>query len=102
MKQIIERTEKVAYDYLKAFGFEEDKVDATVHKGITELENAFNKLTELINCNDLDIEEIDNVLHYMKGILLQLGNVEDGKFVDLLRNEKGSLESIKRIEEFMK
>jgi len=102
MRQIIERTMQVAYDYLKAFGFEEDKVDATVHKGITELESAFEKLKVLVDCKNFDIEEIDNVLHSIKGILFQLGNSQDGNTVDALRGEIDSSNALKKIEEFIK
>jgi len=101
MKQIIERTMKVAYDYLQNFGFEEDKVEVTVNKGIKELENAFDKLQNLVENMDFDIEELDNILHSIKGILFQLGNANDGSTLDTLRAEITHENAIKKIEEFI-
>jgi len=102
MKQIIERTVQVAYDYLKAFGFEEDKVEVTVQKGISELENAFDRLQELVSKKDFDIEELDNILHSIKGILFQLGNGTDGAVVDSLRDEIDHSNAIEKIAQFIK
>jgi len=102
MKQIIERTMQVAYDYLKNFGFEEDKVEVTVNKGIKELENAFAKLQELVYNVDFDIDELDNILHSIKGILFQLGNGNDGSKVDALRDEIDHTNAIEKIEQFIK
>jgi hypothetical protein len=86
MKQIVNRTKDIAYDYLGAFGFESDKIDATVSKGLTELESAFERLGDLAD-ESFDFDTIDNALHTLKGILFQLGNGEDGHLVDSLRGE---------------
>jgi hypothetical protein len=86
MKQIINRTKDIAYDYLGAFGFDSDKIDATVSKGLVELENSFDRLKDLVDEN-FDFDEIDNALHTIKGILFQLGNGEDGTIIDNLRSE---------------
>jgi hypothetical protein len=86
MKQIVNRTKDIAYDYLGAFGFESDKIDTTVSKGLIELESAFERLRGLADEN-FDFDAIDNALHTIKGILFQLGNGEDGNLVDSLRGE---------------
>jgi len=102
MKQIIERTMNVAYDYLLHFGFEEDKVKSTVSKGIKELESNLQKLKELVYTNSSDIEEVDYLLHSIKGILFQLGNSEDGKKVDEVRDEIDMTNVKSKIEHFIK
>jgi len=86
MNQIIDRTIQIAHDYLGAFGFEDDKIDSTVAKGIAELELYRDKLRELIN-KEFDFDILDRVLHTIKGILFQLGNNDDGRSIDQLRDE---------------
>jgi len=102
MRQIIERTQQVAYDYLKAFGFEEDKVTNIVNKGVKELEKSFAKLQGLVSDREFDIDELDNVLHSIKGILFQLGNSKDGELVDELRDTVDHSNAIEKIEDFIK
>ena len=102
MMLITEKTKKIAHEYLKGFGFDDDKVEITVSKGIDELDKIFAQLKNEINQKDIDTEEVDNILHSIKGVLFQLGNAEDGAFIDQLRSELNDSNIIEKIENFIK
>jgi len=86
MNQIIHRTEMISCDYFASFGFERDQVDATVSKGLNELENSFEELRKSAE-GAYDFDSVDRALHTIKGLLFQLGNEEDGERVETLRRE---------------
>ncbi len=89
MRRIVAETEKLAYPYMKAFGFEESEVEPIVSKGLMELESTLERLEKLIASPSADDrKEMDDILHAMKGLLSQLGNQALSERVNELREEE--------------
>ena len=75
MKNIISRTEIIAYDYFKDFGFNEDQINSLILQGKKDLHKELTKLeTLLIHADTVSIDDINNILHALKGLLFQMGN----------------------------
>jgi len=86
MQKIIDETEKAAYVYLKAFGFEENEIVPVVEKGLSDLENTLNKLRTLLASPEKENrEKMDDILHALKGLLFQMGNHELAENIEALR-----------------
>ena len=75
MKNIINKTEIIAYDYFKDFGFNEDQINSLILQGKKDLHKELTKLeTLLIHADTMSIDDINNILHALKGLLFQMGN----------------------------
>jgi hypothetical protein len=86
MKKIIRQTEKTAYDYLKAFGFEDEQIFPLVEKGKVDLEKTVLKLEGLLTDSPIAWDEVDNALHAIKGLLYHLGNNALAERIDQSRD----------------
>ena len=87
MQKILDETEKLAYTYLKAFGFEENEIAPVVAKGLVDLETILNKLKTVFSLpHEAKKEEVDNVLHALKGLLFHLGNHDLAEKIETLRS----------------
>lgn len=76
MKKIISETEVIAYDYLKAFGFAEEQVIPLIDQAKKDLQENLTKLKILLDADSISIDDINHVLHALKGLLFNLGNHE--------------------------
>ena len=75
MKNIISETEVIAYDYFKAFGFSEEQINSLITQGKKDLHKELTKLeTLLIHVDTVSLDDINNVLHALKGLIFQMGN----------------------------
>jgi len=75
MNNIISKTEIIAYDYFKDFGFNEDQINSLILQGKKDLHKELTKLeTLLIHADTVSIDDINNILHALKGLLFQMGN----------------------------
>ena len=75
MKNIISETEIIAYDYLKAFGFSEEQISSLITQGKKDLDKELTKLeTLLLHADTVPLDDMNNVLHALKGLLFQMGN----------------------------
>ena len=75
MKNIISKTEVIAYDYLKGFGFSEGQISSLIIQGKKDLHKELSKIeTLLIHADTVSLDDINNVLHALKGLLFQMGN----------------------------
>ena len=87
MQKIIVETEQKAYPFLKKFGFDEKEIPLVVAKGIFDLETIIDQLKVLFpTVSENNIDELDNLLHGMKGLLVQLGNYGLVEEIEKLRN----------------
>lgn len=75
MKNIINETEMMAYNYFKEFGFNEEQINSLIIQGKKDLHKEITKLKMLLTDADtVPLEKINDVLHALKGLFFQLGN----------------------------
>lgn len=84
-KFIDEAVEKMREHFLSA-GFEFSRIEALGEIGRKDLRSELSKLNELLSQRPLPEEQIDNVLHALKGLLNNMGNVETARKISDLRN----------------
>lgn len=100
MKNIISETEVMAYEYLKAFGFGDDQIVPLITIGVKDLDKELKKLQNLVNADEVVAEDVNNVLHALKGLLFQLGNHPLAEKVNETRSDSISevqLEEIRQL-----
>ena len=105
MQKILNQTEILAFDYLKKFGFENNEIEPLIHKGEIELENELNKLNCLMNGKVVSLENLNNLLHAIKGLLSHLGHIELVQKLDNIRtydNVDKKIKALHHIIEFSK
>ena len=85
MQKLLNETKEKAYLFLREFGFEEDELEPVITKGLHDLESAINHLSEVLEKEKPDNEELDGVLHGLKGLLFQLGNHDAANSAERLR-----------------
>ncbi len=103
MEKIISETEVIAFDYLKAFGFTEEQVNTLVLQGKKDLYKELIKLKTLIYADPVSYDDINNVLHALKGLLFQLGNHDLAEKLNEIRSDlqnKTTLEEIALLLDF--
>lgn len=100
MKNIIDDTVVISYSYLKAFGFKDEQISLLIEVGKKDLHNELSKLKVLMDADTISLEDINNVLHALKGLLFQLGNHELAEKLNEIRSNldsKVSLEEISKL-----
>jgi hypothetical protein len=96
MEKIINETEILAFDYFKAFGFDDTQISQLIIQGKKDLHKELTKLKILLHANTISYTDINNVLHALKGLLFQLGN---HAVVDKLNEVKSQNESDTKLKE---
>ena len=96
MEKIISETEVIAYNYLEAFGFEDEQIKPLIDRGKKDLQENLTKLEMSLHEDTISIDDINNVLHALKGLLFNLGN---HKLAEQLNEIKSHLESKASLEE---
>jgi hypothetical protein len=88
MKNIINKTEVIAYDYFKDFGFNEDQINSLIIQGKKDLHKELTKLeTLLIHADTVSVDDINNILHALKGLLFQMGNHDLAEKLNEIRSK---------------
>ncbi len=85
MQKLLNETKEKAYLFLREFGFEEDELEPVIAKGLLDLENTINHLAVVLEKENPEDEELDGVLHGLKGLLFQLGNHDAANKAERLR-----------------
>jgi len=98
MKNIIHETEHLAYVYLKGFGFADEQIIPLVELGKKNLSEALEKLKKLLNEEGYSLKDLDNILHAIKGLLLQLGNTQLAQELNAIRLELNNPKTVTSIE----
>ncbi len=87
MKNIIKETEIITHEYLQGFGFSEDQISSLVIQGKKDLHKELTKLeTMLVDTDTVTLDELNNVLHALKGLLFQMGNHDLAKKFNEIRS----------------
>ncbi len=88
MKNIITSTEVIAYSYFKGFGFNEDQINSLITQGKKDLHKELTKLeTLLIHTDTMSVDDINNILHALKGLLFQMGNHDLAEKLNEIRSK---------------
>lgn len=92
----------IAYNYFKEFGFNDEQINSLIIQGKKDLQKELTKLeTLLIDADTVSLDEINNVLHSLKGLLFQLGNHEIAEKFNELRSENERKVILKEILELI-
>ena len=100
MQKIIDQTEKTARTYFGAFGFADEQISALIATGKKDLQSKLSELETLLDAPETTTEELNSVLHALKGLLFQLGNQELGEQINEIRShldDESALDDIRRI-----
>ncbi len=101
MRTIINDTEVIAFDYLKAFGFDEEQINMLIAQGKKDLEINLENLNLLLQKDTISTEDVSNALHALKGLLFQLGNHKIAEKLNESRSDLENRETLKEIEELL-
>ena len=101
MKNIIKETEAIAYGYLKEFGFKDEQITPLVTMGKRDLNKELSKLKDLLADDVVVIDDVNNVLHALKGLLFQLGNHTLADQLNEIRSQLDSKVALKEISEVL-
>ncbi|AKF24263.1 hypothetical protein YH65_01775 [Sulfurovum lithotrophicum] len=101
MKKIIRETEAIAYEHLKAFGFPEEQITPLVDRAKKDLQANLTKLEILLHEDTISIDEINNVLHALKGLLFNLGNHALAEKLNEIRSHLESDVALKEISQIL-
>ncbi len=94
MEMLISKTIEIANQHFGGFGFNEDQIAKLLESGKRDLEAELSTLKELLSKEQYDIEEIDFSLHALKGLLMNMGNVEIANKLNEIRQEKAKNDTI--------
>jgi len=97
MKKIISETETIAYEHLKAFGFSQEQIIPLIDQAKKDLQENLTKLEILFQEDPISIDEINNNLHAIKGLLFNMGNHELSEKINEIRSHLESDAALKEI-----
>ena len=85
--QLIDTTVLIARKKMKGIGFSDEQIEQLLATGRRDLENEFERLRRLIE-EGSDDTSLNQSLHALKGLLLNMGNESlASKFIELRANE---------------
>jgi hypothetical protein len=97
MSNLIEETLNMAFEKFRKFGFKDEQISQLVESGKKDLLQESEKLMVILKADDLDFEALNNSLHALKGLLLNMGNDTVANKLIELRNENDSEDKIEEI-----
>ncbi len=101
MQRLIDETGEIAHARFGEFGFSDEQIATLVASGKRDLVKEFGKLQILLDQEPADIEAINDVMHALKGLLSNMGNmVLADKFIEL-RQESESGDIIAEIKDLL-
>jgi len=102
MEDLISETLQIAREKFSAFGFKEEQIDQLLTSGRNDLEKELHTLAALLETEETDIENLNQSLHALKGLLYNMGNMEAGNIMNELRTEGKVSERIDEIKKIVK
>jgi len=101
MSKIISETEVIAYDYLKAFGFKDEQIAPLIVQAKKDLIKTLAQLESALHAEDVSLEDINDGLHALKGLLFHLGNHELAEKLNEIRSHLDSEAAIKEVSQVL-
>jgi len=96
MIEIIETTLQLAKEKFEKFGFKEEQINQLISSGRKDLENEISNLKNILSNSNVDMKVLNDSLHALKGLLLNMGN---NKIADKLIELKNSDDTQLKIEQ---
>jgi len=94
MSNLIEQTLEIAFVKFKKFGFKDEQIQQLVKSGKKDLEKEIHNLTNILKSEQLDFTSLNDSLHALKGLLLNMGNEQIANKLIELRNDENSEDKI--------
>jgi len=91
----------IKYYHLKAFGFPEEQIAPLVDRAKKDMDANLTKLEILLHEDTVSIDQINNVLHALKGLLFNLGNYELAEKLNERRSHLESEAGLKEISQLL-
>jgi len=101
MSQLVNETKITAYNYLSAFGFEDEQIYKLIEKGVKDINQTVEKLEIQLSNATVVWDEVDDTLHALKGLLFQMGNNEIAEIIDQKRHTDKNQDSINTLLELV-
>jgi len=74
MSAFIDDTLQIAQNKFKSFGFKDEQIEQLLTSGRKDLVSEFDKLKVILIQDEIDIKLLNDSLHALKGLLLNMGN----------------------------
>ena len=74
MKTVIAEIEKTALEYFGQYGFSDEEIARLITLGKKDLTTNLTQLESLLQQETIPVEEVNHVLHALKGLIYQLGH----------------------------
>jgi hypothetical protein len=87
MRRIVEKTEKIAMEYLTGLGFDRDQVVPLIEQAKKDMVAELIRLDKLRKAEPVDPVALDRSLHALKGLLFNLGNHDLAEKLEAIRHE---------------
>lgn len=84
MQRLIDETIAIAGKNFQGFGFDEEQIDSLLEAGKRDLTKELKVLQTLLGSEPINVNTLNLSLHALKGLLLNMGNIEVAeKFTEL-------------------
>ena len=97
MQKIINETEVIAYRYLGEFGFSKEEISPLIFQGKKDLKVNLTKLKALLSSENSSLDDVNNVLHALKGLFFHLGNYAIAEQLNEIRSNLNSKMSLQKV-----
>lgn len=101
MKNIIKNILLESENNLKAFDLDQEDILYLLEKSKNDLEILIEDIENIINSSEIDTQILDEKLHALKGILLQVGSISLAKEINMCRSNIFNSDSIKKLKELL-
>ena len=94
MEELIEETRRIAIERFGTFGFAQAQIDQLLSSGERDIRKEAARLQQLLSENTPDPEQINQSLHALKGLFLNMGNEVLAEKLSDLRHDENHKEKI--------
>jgi uncharacterized protein with gpF-like domain len=92
MSNIIENTLNMAQNKFKGFGFKDEQIAQLLSSGRQDLEKEIGKLRDILTEDSIETKALNDSLHALKGLLLNMGNAEEAnKLIEIKNGDDNTL-----------
>jgi hypothetical protein len=101
MERLIDETMQIAQKKFAAFGFKEEQIKKLLDSGRRDLEKEIGKLKSLIEEENVSIDQLNQSLHALKGLLYNMGNTAAGDVMADIRSDTDIVVLAEKIKEIL-
>jgi hypothetical protein len=101
MERLIDETMQIAQKKFAAFGFKEEQIKKLLDSGRRDLEKEIGKLKSLIEEENVSIDQLNQSLHALKGLLYNMGNTDAGDIMMDIQTDSSIPDHIEKIKKVL-